>query len=169
MFDVGFSEVLLIAVVALLVLGPERLPKAARFAGLWIRRARGQWDAVRNELERELAAEELKASVERARREAAAVAQGIQTAGASVQHQAKALETELATLPSDSDPGNPATPTADPAVLPDRPLSAADGHAASSASGAPVAEGQSFSLEAPLPTDRPAVDDTAAASTARTS
>ena len=46
MFDVGFSELLLIAVVALLVLGPERLPKAARFAGLWVRRARAQWNSV---------------------------------------------------------------------------------------------------------------------------
>ena len=43
MFDVGFSELLIIAVVALLVLGPERLPKAARFVGLWVRRARAQW------------------------------------------------------------------------------------------------------------------------------
>lgn len=77
MFDVGFSEVLLIAVVALLVLGPQRLPKAARFAGLWLRRARGQWDSVRNELERELAAEELRASVERVRREAAGIARQV--------------------------------------------------------------------------------------------
>ena len=60
MFDVGFSELLIIAVVALLVLGPERLPKAARFAGLWVRRARAQWYSVKAELERELASEELK-------------------------------------------------------------------------------------------------------------
>ena len=72
MFDVGFSEVLLIAVVALLVLGPERLPKAARFTGLWVRRARSQWDSVRTELERELAAEDIKRSVDQARRKASA-------------------------------------------------------------------------------------------------
>lgn len=60
MFDVGFSELLIVAVVALLVLGPERLPKAARFAGLWVRRARAQWYSVKSELERELAAEEFK-------------------------------------------------------------------------------------------------------------
>ena len=59
MFDIGFSELFMIAVVALLVLGPERLPKAARFAGLWVRRARAQWYSVRSELERELASEEL--------------------------------------------------------------------------------------------------------------
>lgn len=59
MFDIGFFELLVIAVVALLVLGPERLPKAARFAGLWVRRARAHWYAVKAELERDLAAEEL--------------------------------------------------------------------------------------------------------------
>lgn len=60
MFDVGFSELLIIAVVALLVLGPERLPKAARFAGLWVRKARAQWYSVKSELELELAQEEMK-------------------------------------------------------------------------------------------------------------
>lgn len=60
MFDVGFSELLIIAVVALIVLGPERLPKAARFAGLWVRKARSQWYAVKSELEYELAQEEMK-------------------------------------------------------------------------------------------------------------
>ena len=63
MFDIGFSEILVIAVVALIVLGPERLPKAARFAGLWVRRARAQWASVKHELERELAADELKRSL----------------------------------------------------------------------------------------------------------
>jgi sec-independent protein translocase protein TatB len=64
MFDIGFTELLLLAVVALVVLGPERLPKAARFAGLWVRRARAQWYSVKSELEREIAAEELKRSLQ---------------------------------------------------------------------------------------------------------
>ena len=63
MFDISFFELLLMAVVALLVLGPERLAKAARFAGLWVRRARAQWYSVKSELENELAAEELKRSL----------------------------------------------------------------------------------------------------------
>ena len=63
MFDIGFSEIFVIAIVALLVLGPERLPKAARFAGLWVRRARAQWHSVKSELESELAAEDLKRSL----------------------------------------------------------------------------------------------------------
>lgn len=64
MFDIGFSELLIIAVVALIVLGPERLPKAARFAGLWVRRARAQWHSVKDELERDLAADELKRNLQ---------------------------------------------------------------------------------------------------------
>lgn len=63
MFDVGFSELFVIAVVALLVLGPERLPRAARLVGLWVRRARAHWFAVQSELESELAADELRRSL----------------------------------------------------------------------------------------------------------
>ncbi|HEY0504566.1 MAG TPA: Sec-independent protein translocase protein TatB [Lysobacter sp.] len=63
MFDIGFSELFVIAIVALIVLGPERLPKAARLAGLWVRRARAQWYSVKSELENELADEELKRSL----------------------------------------------------------------------------------------------------------
>lgn len=69
MFDVGFSELLLVALVALLVLGPERLPRAARFVGLWVRRARAQWHSVKAELERDLAAEELQRSLREGREE----------------------------------------------------------------------------------------------------
>lgn len=69
MFDVGFAELLLIGVVALLVLGPERLPKAARMAGLWMRKARASWYSMRAELEREIADDELKRSLQQARTE----------------------------------------------------------------------------------------------------
>ena len=65
MFDVGIGEVGLIAVVALLVLGPERLPGAARTAGALLRKARQSWQNVRSEIERELAAEELKRDLQR--------------------------------------------------------------------------------------------------------
>jgi sec-independent protein translocase protein TatB len=65
MFDIGTGELGLIAVIALLVLGPERLPGAARTAGALLRKARQSWNNVRDEIERELAAEELKASIKR--------------------------------------------------------------------------------------------------------
>lgn len=67
MFDFSFGELLLVALVALVVLGPERLPKAARFIGLWVRRARAQWYSVKSELEHELASDELKRSLQEGR------------------------------------------------------------------------------------------------------
>lgn len=70
MFEVGFSEIALIAVVALLVLGPERLPGVARTVGALVRRARASWQNVRSEIERELAAEDMKRSIDEARRAA---------------------------------------------------------------------------------------------------
>ena len=64
MFDFSFGEMLLVALVALVVLGPERLPKAARFTGLWVRKARAHWYSVKSELESELASEELRRSLQ---------------------------------------------------------------------------------------------------------
>jgi sec-independent protein translocase protein TatB len=60
MFDVGFSELVLIGIIALLVLGPERLPKVARTAGLWAGRARRFISSVKSDIEQELKAEELR-------------------------------------------------------------------------------------------------------------
>ncbi len=60
MFDIGFWELLLIALVALVVVGPERLPKLIRVTGLWVGRANASVQSIRNDISRELRAEELK-------------------------------------------------------------------------------------------------------------
>ncbi len=60
MFGIDFNELLLIAVIALVVLGPEKLPGAARTAGALVRRARNAWASVQAEVARELDAEGLK-------------------------------------------------------------------------------------------------------------
>ncbi|MEZ5541257.1 MAG: Sec-independent protein translocase protein TatB [Pseudomonadota bacterium] len=60
MFDIGFSEVILIFVIALLVAGPERLPRIARTTGLWLGKMRGFISSVKADIDRELATEELK-------------------------------------------------------------------------------------------------------------
>lgn len=66
MFDFGFGELLLLGVIALVVLGPERLPVAARLLGRWIRGARNQWNAVKAELENEIADDELRRNLREA-------------------------------------------------------------------------------------------------------
>lgn len=63
MFDVGFWELSLIMVVVLLVVGPERLPKLARTAGVYVGKARRMVADVRAEVNRELRAQELKESL----------------------------------------------------------------------------------------------------------
>lgn len=60
MFDIGFWELLLIGVVALLVVGPDKLPGLARTAGHWIGRARRMVSSVKADINREIAADELK-------------------------------------------------------------------------------------------------------------
>jgi sec-independent protein translocase protein TatB len=65
MFDIGFSEIVLIMVIALIVVGPERLPRLARSAGLWIGKIRGFVASVKSEIDHELAAEELRKTLSR--------------------------------------------------------------------------------------------------------
>lgn len=89
MFDIGFSELLVIAVVALVVLGPERLPKAARFAGLWVRRARNQWDSVKQELERELQAEDIKRQMQDVRQGMQDTENQLRASGEAIRREAQ--------------------------------------------------------------------------------
>jgi sec-independent protein translocase protein TatB len=68
MFDIGFSEVLLIFVIALIVLGPEKLPRAASQVGRWVGRARAMARQFKEQLEEEVNLE----NVRKAHKEAAA-------------------------------------------------------------------------------------------------
>ena len=60
MFEVGFSELVLLFVIGLLVLGPERLPRVARTLGGLTRKARSSWLNLKRSIEAEINAEELK-------------------------------------------------------------------------------------------------------------
>ncbi len=65
MFDIGFWELALIGVVALLVVGPDRLPALARTVGLWVGRIRRYVSTVRDDIEAEIQADELKKILEK--------------------------------------------------------------------------------------------------------
>ncbi len=60
MLDIGGLELLLIAVVALLVIGPERMPEALRTLGLWLGRLRRSFTSVKNEIEKEIGMDEVR-------------------------------------------------------------------------------------------------------------
>ncbi|MDD3528601.1 MAG: Sec-independent protein translocase protein TatB, partial [Gallionellaceae bacterium] len=60
MFDIAFSELLIIGVVALLVIGPERLPKVARTAGAWMGRLNRYVSEVKGDIDREMRLDELR-------------------------------------------------------------------------------------------------------------
>ena len=60
MFEIGFSELMMVALVSLLVIGPERLPKAARLAGYWLGKTRAMIGSVKAEIQLELRAEEMR-------------------------------------------------------------------------------------------------------------
>ena len=54
MFDIGFSELVLVGIVALLVIGPERLPETVRTATLWLNRIRRGFNEIKQEVQQEL-------------------------------------------------------------------------------------------------------------------
>ncbi|MBB3827740.1 Sec-independent protein translocase protein TatB [Xanthomonas arboricola] len=138
MFDIGVGELTLIAIVALVVLGPERLPKAARFAGLWVRRARAQWDSVKQELERELEAEELKRSLQDVQASLREAEDQLRHKQQLVEQGARALHDDVG---RDIDIRSSATPVATPLELAHADLSTgADAEpVAGPASGAAIA------------------------------
>jgi len=65
MFDIGFWELMIIGIVALLVVGPERLPKLAYTAGKWLGKGRSMLSSVKAEINKEMKAEELKQILEK--------------------------------------------------------------------------------------------------------
>lgn len=137
MFDIGFSELLIIAIVALVVLGPERLPKAARFAGLWVRRARAQWYSVKAEFERDLAADEMRRSMQDARDAMRGIDDSVRQHDADLRREFDAMREQMRTTGAPPD----AAPDAGP------PAGAAEANAGGDATaGAPQAVGDSNTL-----------------------
>jgi sec-independent protein translocase protein TatB len=60
MFDIGFTEMILIAVVGLIVIGPKRLPETVRFLGYWVGKLRRSVQGARQDMEREFGLDEIR-------------------------------------------------------------------------------------------------------------
>jgi len=89
MFDIGFSELIVIAIVALVVIGPERLPKVARTLGLLLGRAQRYVNDVKSDISREMQLDELKKLQSQ-------VAESARTLESSVRSELDAAQSTLA-------------------------------------------------------------------------
>ena len=134
MFDIGFMELVLISIVALIVIGPERLPGAIRTATLWIGRAKRSFNQVKAEIEKEINADDIRrqlhneailADLEKTKKQANKLIEntreGVNKLNADVNATLDKEESELKDALSDEKKNarreQPAAPVADPASL----------------------------------------------------
>jgi sec-independent protein translocase protein TatB len=93
MFDIGFAELILIGVVALLVIGPERLPEAIRTASVWLNRIRRGFNEIKQEVQQELqndsVMQDLRKTGEQLKSDASAIGQDLQKSTAALKKQAQ--------------------------------------------------------------------------------
>ena len=144
MFDIGFSELMVIAVVALIVIGPERLPKVARTLGILFGRMQRYVNDVKADISREMELEELK-KLQASMQEAA---RSFET---SVTREVNATETELQKLAQEANP----TPSPEPLTEPP-PAVESGTPAAASPPEAPAEALTSAEARARMPLQTPA-------------
>lgn len=115
MFDVGFAELFLLAIIGLLVLGPERLPGVARTIGGFVRKARMSWISLRNTIESELNEADLSKPIKKTTEELKQI--GKELSGKQVFRTEDKKPAPALTNP---EPSQPSTPTSAPEAEPDR-------------------------------------------------
>ncbi|MBE9538256.1 MAG: twin-arginine translocase subunit TatB [Proteobacteria bacterium] len=111
MFDIGFAELVIIAVVSLLVIGPERLPAAIRTGSVWLNKIRRGFNDIKQEVQQELhndaVLQELRKTGEDLKDQAENIHQGIQKTAESL------AETALPDIPPGENPGGNKSDSAD--------------------------------------------------------
>ena len=124
MFDVGISEIMVIAVVALIVLGPEKLPKTARTLGHLFGRLQRYVADVKADINRELALEELKKLQTEVRTAATDLEASMSSAAQEIQSNVRAVESDLNAAAGEAKVETSAAlpPAAPPTAQPELPL-----------------------------------------------
>lgn len=103
MFDFSLSELMVVMVVALIVIGPERLPKVARTLGHLYGRAQRYINGVKADIERDMAVEEFRQLQQKVQAEASALEQSMQQTNQTIQQEVQALNQEVAQKPVETD------------------------------------------------------------------
>ncbi len=101
MFDVGFSEMMVIAVVALIVIGPERLPKVARTLGHLWGRAQRYVNGVKADIARDMAVEEFRQLQQQVQQEANSVEQSVTQLAQTAEQQMQKFNSAVEPIPAD--------------------------------------------------------------------
>jgi len=118
MFDFGFSELMLIMVVALIVIGPERLPKVARTLGHLWGRAQRYVNGVKADIERDMAVEEFRQLQQKVQAEASAMEQSVKQAALTADQQVQQINEAVAKLSSPDQTSQQTTqPAGNPSAL----------------------------------------------------
>jgi len=128
MFDIGFSEILVIAVVALVVIGPERLPKTARTLGLLFGRLQRYVNEVKADISREMELDELRKLQREMQGAAHEFEQSMKSAADDVASGVRNVERELNAAASDAPAATASAPAAEtpaPAAAGEPPRQAA--------------------------------------------
>jgi len=123
MFDVGFSEIVVIAVVALIVIGPERLPKAARTLGHLFGRLQRYVNDVKSDISREIELDELRKLQKQVQTAAADLKSSVESTARSVESGVRDVERDLNAGVDDSPNAADAETArlAEPGPLPNEP------------------------------------------------
>ena len=161
MFDFGFSELIVIGVVLLVVVGPERLPRVARTAGHLLGRVQRYVSDVKSDIQREMQLDELKKLQEQVRQQAQELESSVRSGAAGAEAEAERTVGELRSMLPAPDSGQPAAgPQPDPSAAGPQPdPSAAGPQPDPSAAGAsPPVAASAATVSAstnPLPQDPP--------------
>ena len=122
MFDFSFSELMVVMVVALIVIGPERLPKVARTLGHLWGRAQRYVNGVKSDIARDMAVEEFRQLQQKVQAEASAVEQSVKQVALTADQQMQQINETVAQLSSPVQTTQPSYATPPPAAGPSTTL-----------------------------------------------
>ena len=123
MLDIGLFELVLIGIVALLVLGPEKMPSAVRTAVLWIGRAKRSFNKVKNEIEQQIDADDIRrqlhnesilADIEKAKKNANQLIEDTQSEIDETREQVNRSVEDIKKMPTVTNSAEEGIPTAEP-------------------------------------------------------